>query len=272
MDWRGHLRDAAARLSKAGVAEASREAVVLLEWASGRSFHDWVVHGGTWSEAVDRRFHEAVVRRTKREPLFYITGVREFYGLSLAVSPAVLIPRPETEVLVDVVLQAMNQDEAFLVDVGTGSGAVALAIQSARPHWRVVGVDKSREALTVGEHNARRLGLPVTFLCSDLLEAIIEPMDALVANLPYVPDAFQGEPELAYEPSTALYGGSDGLRLIRRLISEAEVKLKENGYIFLECGIGQADVISKELLAHGFDQVAALADLAGILRVVRGRR
>ncbi len=272
MDWKRHLSEASSRLSQAGISDASQEAVILLEWASGRSFHDWVIHGGMWSQVLDHRFRQAVDRRSKREPLFYITGVREFYGLSLTISPAVLIPRPETEGLVDAVLRTLNQDEAFLVDVGTGSGAVALAIQSVRPRWRVLGVDISDEALRVAKGNGERLGLLVAFHHSDLLEAILEPLDAVVANLPYVPDAFQGEPELAYEPATALFGGADGLRFIRRLISEAWAKLKANGYIFLECGIGQAEAISKELLAQGFTSVEVQADLAGIPRVIQGRR
>ncbi|NMP21018.1 peptide chain release factor N(5)-glutamine methyltransferase [Sulfobacillus harzensis] len=266
--WRQHLQEAAEQLRAAGIDRAEREARYLLEWASGRTLADWVAHGGAWDDTLDARFGVALRRRSEREPLAYITGQREFYGLMLRVTPAVLIPRPETEGLVQAVLDMIHQSQVRVVDVGTGSGAVALALKANKPAWTVYGVDRSADALRIAKDNARALNLSVRFFRSDLLREASGPFDVVVANLPYVPDGYRGDEELSHEPPEALYGGPDGLSAIRALIGQARLKLSPWGWIFLECGIGQAKTLGDYLRANGFDAIKAFSDLAGIPRVV----
>lgn len=270
--WRDVLRGARQRLERAGVEDAGREAVYLWEWATGRSFSDWVAWDGELSRAQRDRFDEGLARRTAREPMAYITGHREFYGLDLAVSPAVLIPRPETEILVEVVLSARLPEPRVVVDVGTGSGAIALALKSQRPDWDVIGLDVSSAALAQAQENGQRLGLAVRWRCSDLLAAIAGPVAGIVANLPYVPHTWNGVvPELGYEPADALYADAEGLALIIRLIQAAQTRLVSGGFLFMECGIGQSEQIVRELDGEGYDQIQRAEDYAGIERVVWAR-
>ena len=206
-------------------------------------------------------------RRSAREPVAYITGVREFRRISLMVDRRVLIPRPETELLVEVGLSLPSGARA--VDVGTGSGAVALALKDERPDLVLTGVDVSADAIEVARLNGSRLGLDVGFVCGDLLAGVEGPVDAVLANLPYVADGSVLPPEIArYEPASALFAGPDGLDLIRRLLSYVDgVPL-----IVLEIGMDQAGRVASLLAGAGFGSVETLADLAGHERVVVGRR
>ena len=273
MDWRRALKDTALQLERTGVPDSSREAVYLWAWATGRSYQDWILHGGTLAAAEAVRLEEGRRRRAAREPLAYITGHQEFFGLDLVVTPAVLIPRPETEHLVEAVLGAVDGASVRVADVGTGSGAIALALKSQRPEWDLVGVDLSPEALAVASQNAWRLNLPVTWTRSDLLTSVSGSFHAIVANLPYIDPEWSSkvDPELHYEPEEALYAPEQGLAVMRRMIVQAGSRLEPNGQLFLECGFDQGDALRGELRRAGFADVHVISDYAGHDRVVSGR-
>lgn len=207
-------------------------------------------------------------RRAAREPIAYILGEQGFRRLTLAVDSRVLIPRPETELLVEVGLSLPAR--ARVVDVGAGSGAVALALKDERPDLCVFGIEVSAGALEVARANGARLGLEVAWVSSDLLDAA--EYDAVLANLPYVCDGEELMADVAlYEPAGALFGGGDGLTLIRLLIEQVRAR-PGVGLLALEVGEGQAETVSGLVRSAGFDRVERLRDLAGIERVVVGRR
>lgn len=216
--------------------------------------------GRALSGGEARAFMDFARRRREREPVAYIVGSRGFRRLDLQVDSRVLIPRPETEHLVEAALGLPVG--ARVVDVGTGSGAVALALKDERPDLSVFGTDVSADALDVARANALRLGLAVTFVHGDLL-AGVSGVDAVVSNPPYVEAGARVMRELSYEPAGALFAGADGLDVIRRLVALPV------GFLALEHGAGQADAI--EALLAGFE-VSRIRDLAGIERVIVGRR
>ena len=212
------------------------------------------------------RFADLVCRRADREPVAYILGSKEFRRISLRVDSRVLIPRPETELLVEVALSLPAR--ARVVDAGTGSGAVALAVKDERPDLSVIGVDVSEGAIALARSNAARLGLDVEFVVGDLFEGVDVP-DAVLANLPYVSRGASLPPDIArYEPAQALFGGADGLDVIRRLIAA----VGSVALVALEVGFDQADAVAGFLAGSGFASVGRLRDLAGHERVVVGRR
>jgi release factor glutamine methyltransferase len=217
--------------------------------------------------AAAERFAAFVERRADREPVAYILGRKDFRQIVLRVDPRVLIPRPESELLVDVGLTL--PEGARVVDVGTGSGAVALALKQERPDLVVTGTDVIEEALAVARGNARRLGLDVSFERADLVDGVEGTFDAVLANLPYVADGDELAPEIAgYEPAAALYAGPDGLDEVRRLIPMVVgVPL-----IALEIGAGQVGAVRELMARAGFGSTEALRDLAGHERVVVARR
>jgi release factor glutamine methyltransferase len=218
------------------------------------------------SEPDWERFEALVARRAAREPVAYIIGRKEFRRLTLAVDPRVLIPRPETELLVDVALELPAG--ARVCDVGTGSGAVALAVKDERPDLIVRGFDIDSGALEVASANAERLGLDVSFARADLFDGA--GYDAVLANLPYVAEGERASlaPEiLDYEPAGALFAGPDGLELIRRLVGFAAGR---TGLLAVEIGPEQAVAVTGLLAASGFSDVRVLHDLAGHERVVVG--
>jgi release factor glutamine methyltransferase len=222
-----------------------------------------------------RAFQDAVRRRSAgREPVAYITGVRGFRYLELAVDARVLVPRPETELLVEIGLQLLPEG-ARVVDVGTGSGAIALALKSERPDLAVVATDVSGDALAVARANAGRLGLDaVEFLEGDLLAgADARPVDAVLSNPPYVAERDRATlaPEIIrHEPPGALFAGADGLDVIRRLVPAAAAAGAR--LLAIELGEGQAPAVTALMREAGFTEVEARRDLAGIERVVVGRR
>jgi release factor glutamine methyltransferase len=215
---------------------------------------------------VREHFDQQLARRAEREPVAYILGRRDFRNISLTVDPRVLIPRPETELLVEVGLALPVG--ARVADVGTGSGAVALALADERPDLRVSGLDVDPAALTVARANAARLGLEVEFVLADLLGP--GRYDAVLANLPYVAAGASLAPEIErYEPRAALYAGPDGLDLIRRLIPRAVDA--GAGLLALEISPEQSLEVAALVLAAGLSGVEVLRDLAGHERVVVGR-
>jgi len=217
-----------------------------------------------------RAFQDLVRRRSlAREPVAYLVGRRGFRRLELAVDPRVLIPRPETETLVEVGLELAAG--ARVVDVGTGSGALALALKDERPDLQVLATDVSADALAVARANAARLGLDVAFLQADLLEGV-PPVDAVLSNPPYVAEADRRtlEREITdHEPHVAVFGGEDGLRVVRRLVAQAAATRAR--LVAVEVGAGQAAAAARALEEGGF-AAELRPDLAGTERVVIGRR
>jgi release factor glutamine methyltransferase len=219
-------------------------------------------------------YQRLLERRLRFEPIQYILGTQEFYGLSLRVTPAVLIPRPETELLVEAVIARVPAN-ARIVDVGTGSGAIAIALANSLPQASVTAIDLSCEALTIARENAAANQTSIRFLESDLLSAIAreEPCDAIVSNPPYVSssDAATLHPQVRdHEPAQALFSGPTGLEIYERLIPQAYALLKPGGLLALEIGHGQRDAIAA-LLAD-WTAIEFLDDLQQIPRVTLARR
>jgi release factor glutamine methyltransferase len=265
------LDSAVVALSAAGVDTPRLDAEVLLAHALGVERTALVLDRGRPVEGpAVRAFQDAVRRRAVgREPVAYITGVKGFRRLDLAVDARVLIPRPETETLVEAAVELIPRG-ARVADVGTGSGAVALALKDERSDLDVVATDSSPDALAVARANAARLGLDVAFVEGDLLDGAGE-VDAVVSNPPYVEDGAPLAPEIVrHEPAVALYAGADGLAVIRRLAAQAGASAAR--LLALEVGMGQAAEVTAVLRAAGFAQTEARRDLAGIERVVVGRR
>jgi release factor glutamine methyltransferase len=218
---------------------------------------------------IEAIFSGYVERRARGEPVAYILGRKEFYGLELAVNPAVLIPRPETELLVDL---ALERHFSSGVDLGTGSGAIALALKRERPAARVVAVESSAAALVVAKRNAAALNLEVEFRHGQWLAPLAgERFDLIVANPPYVAEGDPHLADLAFEPASALLAGRDGLDAIREIASAAPSHLVPGGWILVEHGLGQHAAARDLLSARGLEDIATWPDLAGIPRVTGGR-
>jgi release factor glutamine methyltransferase len=256
------------------------DAQVLLAHALGVD-RAWLIAHATDEIARDRAdaFFALARRRREGEPVAYLTGRREFHGLDLRVTPAVLVPRPETETLVDAMLERLPADRALrVVDLGTGSGAIALAIAHARPNAQVVATDLSDDALAVARDNASRLGLAnVAFAQGSWYDALGETedaFDAILANPPYVAqdDPHLIEGDLPHEPSIALSPGGDGLDALRVIVAGARSRLAEGGWLAVEHGYDQSDAVRALFTGAGLAGVEARRDLAGIPRVALGRK
>ena len=269
---RDALDSAVVALTAVGCDTPRLDAEVLLAAAMGVSRATIVAQPSLELEPDQAwQFAEWARRRREREPVAYILGSKGFRRLELAVDHRVLVPRPETEHLVEAALGL--PEGARVVDVGTGSGAVALALKDERPDLEVIGVDYSEDALDVARANARRLGLEVTLLAGDLLAPVEGRIDAVVSNPPYVGESEEGAlpaDVVRFEPSVALFAGADGLDAIRRLIPAA----RDAGarFLALEVGSTQADAVAGLMAAAGFDRTDVVADLAGRDRVVVGER
>ncbi len=252
------------------------EAQLLAARAAGRD-RSWIIAHDT-DTAVPSHAQTAQVwfeRRRAGEPVAYILGEREFYSLMLAVQPAVLIPRPETEQLVELALARLPRTGAArLLDVGTGSGAIAIAIAHARPDLEVWASDISQAALAVARDNARRHGANIRFIESDGLNSLADArFDVIVSNPPYIaaadPHLLAGD--LRFEPRLALESGPDGLTLIRRLAADARRHLGDGGWLLFEHGYDQGPVCTELLASLGYSDVCEARDLAGLSRISLGR-
>ena len=222
------------------------------------------------------RFRGLIRRRAAFEPAQYIIGKQEFWSLPFEVTPSVLIPRPETEVLVEKALELIGTNSSLVLDLGTGSGAIAIALAHERPDVRVVAVDKSYSALSVAKRNAVANGVSkrVLFVAMDMFEALEahHPFDLIVSNPPYISDAefLDLAPEIAnYEPHSALRGGGEsGLGLIRKILDQFHAYLKPNGSLLVEIGQGQAQILEEDFPAPGAARFEFIEDYSGIKRVL----
>ncbi len=273
------LSAAARRLADAGLdtADAAADVDVLARHVLGWDRARLLAHRrDPLPPSFLDRFAALVDRRVDRVPVAYLTGTREFYGLDLEVTPDVLIPRPETELAVEAALEALAApgSSGRAIDVGTGSGCIAVAMAVTRPDATVVALDRSRTALAVARRNVRRHGVGdrVALVAADLVTALSphRAVDVVVSNPPYVPD---GSPDVAvdvarHEPSCALYAGPDGLDVVRRLIVEAAPLIRPGGSLVMEIGVGQADAVAAAAaIGEAWSGAAFRRDLQGIARV-----
>jgi release factor glutamine methyltransferase len=271
----GALLAAAARL---GGQDARADAELLLAHLLSRPRAWLYAHGDeTVAPELASRFAAMLQRRAQGEPVAYLVGRREFWSLDLEVTPATLVPRPETELLVELALDRIPAGSAArVIDLGTGSGAIALAGASERPHARVTAVDASAQALVVAQRNATRLGLErVRFLRSDWFSAVRdECFDLVLANPPYLADddPHLREGSLPFEPAPALASGRDGLDALRAICADAPARLQGGGWLLFEHGLAQGEAARALLQARGFAQVRTWRDLEGRERVSGGLR
>ncbi|WP_110641289.1 peptide chain release factor N(5)-glutamine methyltransferase [Salinicola sp. CPA57] len=268
------LRDAAARLIASPTARLDAEVLLAHVCETNRT---WLY---TWGDrelmpAQQERFQTLIARRTEGLPVAYLVGAREFWGLSLETSPATLIPRPDTERLVEVALESAPMPKGELLDLGTGTGAIALAFASERPGWRVTGVDVSTDAVALAQSNAERLAIAnARFLKSDWFSALSgRRFDLIVSNPPYIAD---DDPHLLlddvrFEPRSALVAGASGMSDLEWLTGQAPSYLTPGGWLWMEHGYAQAQQVREALSHRGFHDVGSRYDLAGHQRVSGGQ-
>jgi len=270
------LKGASQALDHAGVADARREASSLLAHFVEKDRTFLISHAeDPLDDDVARKFAAAIAQRAAGEPAQYITGVQDFYGRSFRVTPAVLIPRPETELLVEAALEVMRSN-ALVCDVGTGSGCIAVTLLCERADARAVGLDISEAALLVAAQNATALGVKerIELKVSDCLaglDASTEQFDLIVSNPPYVSAA--AVPGLQrevrdHEPLVALSPGDDGLRVIRRLLGEAPDFIRGRGYLLMEIGFDQGERVQQLVDERVWTLINILPDLQSIPRIV----
>lgn len=292
MTFADYAAVAARRLTAAGIPadESRRDATLLARARLGWPAATWLSHSN--EEAPDEfaaGFESVIARRATREPLAYILGEREFYGRMFEVGPAVLVPRPETELLVEEALHCLRRIERVpdhagvipaepvrVLDIGTGSGCVAITLALEAPSTQLLATDTSTSALQIARANAIRLGAGdrIDFQVADLADGRSGVFDVIVSNPPYVPEADRSSlaPEVRdYEPGAALFAGPDGLHVIRRLVPSAFAALPPGGWLAIEIGYGQAATVLQLFADAGFTDVRAVPDLQSIDRVVRGR-
>jgi len=253
-----------------------RDAELLLAAAWNLSRGAWLARAGEpVPDDVVARFDAWRVRRAAGEPVAYLLGRREFWSLTFEVTPAVLVPRPETELLVERVLERVAGAEAAVADLGTGSGAIAIALAHQRPRWRVLGTDRSAEALAVARRNGARLvGDRVEWRAGDWFQALeSRRFDALASNPPYIEgnDPVLAGDGLRHEPRGALTPGGDGFAALATLINGAPDHLLPGGWLVLEHGATQGAALRGALVARGFTHVTSHRDLAGHERVTEGQ-
>jgi release factor glutamine methyltransferase len=272
--------EAAERLGRAGIAEARRDAALLVQAATwrGRAF----VIANPEHELSDgeaERFRSYVARREAREPLQYIRGTQEFWGLEFEVSAGVLIPRPETEIIVEKAVEMLRgRENATICEIGVGSGCISVSILKELASARVVGLDVSEKALETSRRNALKHGVSerLKLRISDVFESAGgERFDAVVSNPPYIPasDIAGLEPEVReFEPAGALTDGGDGLSVIRRVAAGSAAALRPAGFLLMEIGYGQAESVAGLFGGGAWRSFELLADLQGIPRTVLARR
>ena len=275
------LAEGTHRIAQAGLDCARQDALRLLAAVLGTDGLTLYVEPRRSVEAeATARFRSLVSRRATHEPIQHIVGFEEFRGLRITVTPDVLIPRPEPEGLVERALELLaDGPDALVADIGTGSGAIACALAAARPDLEVLAVDQSLGALAVASDNVRRLGLSsrVRLLAGDLLDPLASlsgSLDMIVANPPYLPSGvistLPAEVE-RFEPHVALDGGPDGMRMLRRIISQAAGFLRPGAWLVMEIGEEQAGALASLMAAEGFSRIGARRDLRGVERYIEGR-
>lgn len=277
----GDFQDSPATIAQALAAALARgldrlDAQLLLLHALGRpaQARAWLLAHDTDAlpAAAAQAFAALCTRRLDGEPVAYLVGEKEFHGLTLQVDARVLVPRPDTETLVEWALALLPPEGApRLLDLGTGSGAIALALQQARPGAQVDAVDASADALAVACANAQRLELPVRFAQADWLAGAGAGYDLIVSNPPYIAADDTHLAALRHEPLNALAAGPDGLADLRRIVQAAPAHLRDGGWLLLEHGFDQAAAVQSLLSARGFEAVQSRNDLAGIARCTGGR-
>jgi release factor glutamine methyltransferase len=254
-----------------GIPEPRREASWLLARAWGVEEITLRLHPEREVPAgVEERYLGWLKRRAAGEPAHHLTGTCEFWGRSFEVSSSVLVPRPETELLIQVALELPLARDARVLDVGTGSGCIAVTLAAERPRWRLSAVDSSEEALAVARSNAREHGVEIDFHRGDLTTGFEPPWDLIVANLPYIPtrDLEDLPREVAHDPVGALDGGADGLDFVRRLIDDLPRLLRPCGGAILELGENQADRVAGLAGESGLDVARRIKDSGGCDRIV----
>ncbi|PTT18071.1 peptide chain release factor N(5)-glutamine methyltransferase [Acidovorax sp. HMWF029] len=267
------LAQALAQAHTLGLARIDAQLLLLHTLARPDAGRAWLLAHDTdaMDEAAHGQFIALCQRRLAGEPVAYLTGRKEFYGLPLQVDARVLDPRPDTETLVDWALEVVTPlTSPRLLDLGTGSGAIALALQSQRTDAQVLAVDASADALAVAQANARRLGLQVQFQPANWLAGVEGVFDAIVSNPPYIASADPHLAALTHEPLQALASGTDGLDDIRTIVAQAPNHLRPGGWLLLEHGYDQAPAVQALLSSQGFVQVQSRNDLAGIARCSGG--
>jgi len=277
MQLRDALRWAVSEFEKNAVGSPRLNAETLMMFVLGcNRAHLYAYPERELTDDEKQRYTEAVADRSRGVPAQYITGHQEFWGLDFLVSPSVLIPRPETEHLVETAIEIANKmDHPVIIDVGTGSGCVALALENELPRAEVHAVDLSPEALEIARANAARLRLErVRFHVTDILQGFPEEFaDIIVSNPPYVGECEADKVQAQvrrYEPHMAVFGGPEGPELIRKLIDQAQRVLKSGGWLLIEIGYTQSPLL--EELLKAWQDVHFVTDLQGIPRVAVGRK
>ncbi|MBV4366439.1 peptide chain release factor N(5)-glutamine methyltransferase [Erwinia phyllosphaerae] len=274
MEIRQWLKEAVSQL---GSESPKRDAEILLEFVTGKS-RSWLIafDETPLTQAEQERLASLLARRIDGEPIAYLTGEREFWSLPLSVSPDTLIPRPDTELLVEQALARLPAAPVAILDLGTGTGAVALAIASERPDCRVTGVDRIPAAVELAQHNARRLGITnVTFRLSNWFSALADERFAvIVSNPPYIDEADEhlAQGDVRFEPLSALVAADAGLADIKIIAAEAGKMLLPGGWLLLEHGWQQAQAVQAILRDQGFSAVATCRDYGGNDRVTYAQK
>lgn len=265
------LQQASEQLAESGTDSAKLDAELLLcmvlnknrGWLYG--FNDQLL-----TEEQQQQLTLLLERRLIGEPMAYITGQREFWSLTLATQPSTLIPRPDTETLVEWALELPLPDNAAVLDLGAGTGAIALALASERSAWQVLGVDLQAEAVRLAQYNAQANYLPqVQFKCSNWFSAIDTNFDLIVSNPPYIDaqDPHLNQGDVRFEPHSALVADKQGLADIEHIIQQAKLFLRSQGWLLLEHGYQQAEAVQQILQRHGFENIETRMDLAGQPRI-----
>jgi release factor glutamine methyltransferase len=269
------IADGEAALSDSDSARLDAEILLATSIKQSRTWlYTWPDHIPTLPE--QHLYLELIRRRQTGEPVAYLCGRREFWGLSLKVDHNVLIPRPETELLVETVLARLDKKlEATVADLGTGSGAIALALGSEKPAWKIVATDQSEGALEVARENARALNVPnVVFRAGEWTQALDKThFDVIVSNPPYIEegDCHLVEGDVRFEPVSALVSGKDGLEDIRQIAGTCREFLQLGGWLMLEHGYNQGESVRQIMTVEGYTDIETLEDLAGHDRVTLGR-
>lgn len=275
MTWQMALRQGEDFLAEMQIADSAIDAWYLLEYCADID-RTWFLlnRGEEIPDSVYQKYQEALKKRSLHIPLQHLTGEQEFMGLPFHVNENVLIPRQDTETLVEEVLKVVKREDRIL-DLCTGSGCIVISIVKFADHVTGMGADLSEQALAVARENARNLQADVTFAKSDLFEQIEEKFDCIVSNPPYIAtDQINSlmEEVRDHEPRMALDGKEDGLFFYRKIIAESHAYLKERGWLFFEIGCDQGDVVSAMMRHAGYENVKVKKDLAGLDRVVMGQR